>query len=318
MGYLNYLPKFEYTLASLKGTVTDIFRRIAFTQKSRSNPQNYNEKVIESIYSPDRIAADELLNAEYYWQVLMINNIVSEEEFPESYREYTNTVNDMSNGTALSFQNFFGSDPKIGDVMYSITAGNTIDFDSGGVVSEYDEILRKISMNYVFGDGFSGDGASAALYGYSDQGNFEEKGKLQFQRKTSIGNSVAYFYDSNNRETSPYLEPEGLSGGTFTDPLSATPESGTLLATYLAGSSLPTGFFLRTELQNFTEENMERRNLKIPPREIADKVALDAERLLRDGNRAETRTSSGAVQRVGATTTSTVSSTSSGGGSSSY
>lgn len=320
MGYLNYLPKFEYTLGKFRGVVSDIFRRVAFTQKSRQNPQNYNEKIIESVYSPDRLASDELLNSEYYWQILMMNNIISENEFPESYEEYTQEVNDLKNGTSLSFERFFGSDPKIGDVMYSITAGNTVDFNSGGVVSKYDSILRKVDMKYVFGDGFSGAGASAALYGNDDSGNFTEKGKLEFQRKTTTADSVSYFFDSNNRETSPYLYPSGLEGGTFTDPLAITPENGSLLSTYLSGSNLPTGFFFRTELQDFSDENMQKRNIKIPSREIADKIATEAERLLREGIRSETNTITGLVQRVGATTSSTSSSVSSsgGGGSSSY
>jgi hypothetical protein len=143
---------------------------------------------------------------------------------------------------------------------------------------------------------------------------------LEFQRKTTTADSVSYFFDSNNRETSPYLYPSGLEGGTFTDPLAITPENGSLLSTYLSGSNLPTGFFFRTELQDFSDENMQKRNIKIPSREIADKIATEAERLLREGIRSETNTITGLVQRVGATTSSTSSSVSSsgGGGSSSY
>ena len=318
MGYLSYLPKIEYTLGKLTGTVSDLFRRVAFTQESRNDPANYNEKTIESIYSPDRLASDELVNSEYYWQILMINNIVSEDEYPESYKKYSDDIHNLKNGTSLLFQNFFGSDPKIGDVLYSITAGNTVDFNSGGVVSDYNSLLRKISMNYVFGDGFSGAGVSAALYGNNDSGDFSEKGKLKFDIKSPIADSPSYFFDANGVEVSPYLEPEGLEGGTFTDPLAVTPENGSLLSTFLAGSNLPTGFFYRSELQDFSDENLEKRNIKIPPRDIADRIANETERLMRDGIRSEVGIVTGIVQRVGSTTSTTSTTSSSGGGGSSY
>ena len=247
-----------------------------------------------------------------------MNNIISEDEFPEIYDEYSRKINDSKNGKALSFERFFGSNPKIGDIMYSITAGNTVGFEDGGVVSKYDPELRKIEMKFIFGDGFSGAGASAALYGENDAGTFIQKGKLQFQQKSTISDSVSYFFDSNGREVNPYLYPSGLEGGTFTDPLAVTPENGSLLSTYLTGTNLPSGFFIKTELQDYSDENLEKRILKIPPREVADRIAAEAERLLREGVRSETGTVSGFVQRVGSTTTSTTSSTSSSGGGGSY
>lgn len=154
-------------------------------------------------------------------------------------------------------------------------------------------------MEYVFGDGFGDAGKTAAIYGYDDSGSFVEKGKKKIKIKSAISDSAAYFYDSNNRETSPYLIPDG-EGGTFTDPLSATPESGTILHSYITGS-LPTGFFVKTELQDYRESDLRRRNIKVPPREIADFVSRDAQILLKDGVRGQTTTIQG-LTRTGSTT----------------
>jgi hypothetical protein len=299
MGYLNYLPKFDYTLAGVRTTVADIFRRVAFTQKSRSNPQNYSEHVSEGVETLDQLARNFLNNDEYYWQIAMINNYVSEDEAPDSYREYSSTVNALQGGTSLFFEGFFPSKPYVGDVAYSVTDGDTVNFNSGGVISEYDSLLRKISMEYVFGIGFGDAGTTAAIYGYDDSGSFVEKGKKKIKIKSAISDSAAYFYDSNNRETSPYLIPDG-EGGTFTDPLSATPESGTILHSYITGS-LPTGFFVKTELQDYRESDLRRRNIKVPPREIADFVSRDAQILLKDGVRGQTTTIQG-LTRTGSTT----------------
>ena len=83
MGYLNYLPKFKYTLAKITTNVSDVFRRVAFTQKSRKNPQNYSEYTSQGIETPNNLAGSKLNNQNYYWQILMMNNIVSEEEYPQ-------------------------------------------------------------------------------------------------------------------------------------------------------------------------------------------------------------------------------------------
>lgn len=299
MGYLNYLPKFDYTLSGIRTQVADIFRRVAFTQESRSNPQNFSEYVSEGIETLDKLAGSFLRNDEYYWQIAMMNNYVSEDEVPDSYREYSSNINALQNGTSLFFEEFFPSSPYVGDVAYSIIDGDTIDFTSGGVVSEYDSLLRKVSMEYVFGSGFAG-AAAAALYGYDNAGNFVEKGKKQIKLNTTIANGIAYFYDTNNRETSPYLIPDG-DGGTFSDPLATTPETNSLLYLYIEGSSLPTGFFAKTELQNYRDEDLRKRNIKIPPREIADFVARDAQVLLKDGIRGETTVIQG-LTRTGSTT----------------
>ena len=298
MGYLNYLPKFEYTLASLKGTVADIFRRVSFTQESRSNPQNYSEYLTEGIESPDRLSEQKLDNPEYYWQILMMNNFISEDDFPDSYREYSSHVNTLKGGTSLLFEEFFPVTPLVGDVCYEVESGGTVNFDNGGVVSEYDALLRKISMEYVFGNGFGTTGA--ALYGYDDSGNFVEKGKKEIKKNVTIADSVSYFYDTNNRETSPYLFPDG-DGGTFSDPLATTPAENSLLYNYLNDIST-SGFFVRSELQDYQDEQLEKRNIKIPPRSIADSVATEAQRLLREGTQGET-TSLVGIRRVGSTRT---------------
>ena len=320
MGYLNYLPKFKYSLAKLTGNVSDIFRRVAFTQKSRNNPQNYSTFTTEGIASPDRISDSELRSSEYYWQILMMNNIVSEDEFPDTYREYSKTTDELQNGKALYFYEFFGSKPKAGNIVFAATLGNTLDFSSGGIIDTYDSITRKLNMKYIFGNGFEG-AATAGIYGGYGSGEIVEIGKQEIIRQESMADSVAYFYDQNDRETSPYLIPKGLTGGTFENPLGVTPGADTLLSEYMQGKPLPSGFYYKSELQNYRDIDLEKRNIKLPPQELADTIDQDTERLVREGNQKYTSDVSG-LSRVGASTTRTTSSSSSsgggGGGGSSY
>tara|TARA_Y100000385_G_scaffold289400_2_gene358716 strand:- start:1460 stop:2422 length:963 start_codon:yes stop_codon:yes gene_type:complete len=320
MGYLNYLPKFKYSLAKLTGNVSDIFRRVAFTQKSRNNPQNYSTFTTEGILSPDRISDSELRSSEYYWQVLMMNNIVGESEFPDTYREYSKNITELQNGTSLYFYEFFGSEPKTGHVVFAATLGNTLDFNSGGIIDSYDSVTRKINMRYIFGEGFEG-AATAGVYSGYGSGQATEIGKQKIIKQDILADSVSYFYDQNDRETSPYLIPEGLTGGTFANPLGITPANGTLLSEYMQGNPLVTGFYYRSEIQDYRSTQLDKRTIKLPPQELADNIDRDTERLLREGNQKDSSDISG-LSRIGASTTSTTSSTSSssggGGGGSSY
>jgi hypothetical protein len=308
MGYLNYLPKFKYTLAKLTENVSDIFRRVAFTQKSRGNPQNYALYLTEGDKTPDNMASSELNNANYYWQILMMNNIISKNEFPANYREYSKKVNTLKNGTSLFFYEFFGGTPKVGDLVFSAaTGGNTLDFASGGIISNYDSILRKIDMEYIFGDGFGDMGTTAAVYGHDNTGQLVRRDIKQFILKSNIDNSVSYFYDTNNRETSPYFSPTGFTGGSFSNPLAVTPGVGSLLQTYMIGGNLPSGYYYRSELQDYSDDQLAKRNLKIPPAQLVDQVDQNAEKLLRDGIRGDEilNGADAIIIGVGANTTST-------------
>lgn len=311
MGYLNYLPKFRYTLAKITTNVSDLFRRVAFTQKSRKNPQNYYQYTSEGIESPNNLAGSKLNNQNYYWQILMMNNMVSEEEYPQDYNVYSKTVNTMKNGTSLSFYDFFGTTPKVGDLVFpASTGGNTLDFASGGVISNYDPILRKIDMDYVFGEGFGGAGKTAAVYGFNDNKKLIKKDIKQITLQSTVDNSVSYFYDTNDRETSPYFTPTGFTGGSFSNPLAVTPGEGTLLQVYMSGGVLPNGYFYRSELQDYTDEQMAKRKIKIPPEQIADQLDTNAEILLREGLRGDEYVggSDTIIVKVGSTTTSQTSS----------
>lgn len=312
MGYLSYLPKFTYTLAKLSGTVSDIFRRVAFTQKSRNDPKNYSEYLSEGILTPDRLSNLKLNNPNYYWQILMINNIVNEKEFADSYRDYTTTIDSLINGQGLFFDKFFGSSIRSGDVAYLCLEGNTADFTQGGVISEYDLSLRKISMKHMVGGGFPvpADGVTAAIYGYDDGGSFILKGNQTIIKSSELSNCPVYFYDGNDRETSPYLAPSGMAGGTFTDPLSITVGNDTLLKNYMDGTSLPAGFFFRSEIQDYRNDQLELRNLKIPPIALADQIDQEAQRLITQGIQKEIGTVSSTLTRLGSSTTTTIDSSS--------
>ena len=302
MGYLDFLPRFKYTFGTRSIEMSDIFRRIAYSQDTRSNPSNYAEFTMENIDTPDRLASDILNSSNYYWQVLMMNNIISPSELPDDYKVYSTTVNDLENGKSFMFEEFFSFTPSSGDVVFYITEGDTSDTAEGGIIYKYDSNLRKIELKYTFLTAEVA-GATVAIYGFNDTEEFVEKGRQKIKKESSLSSSVSYFTDGN-RVSSPYFKPSGTTGGTMGNPEGITPGSETLLANYLDGTSLSLGYYVRTILQDYHDKDIEKRNIKTPPLDMAFVTNKNAELLLRNGHQGEEVTETGIVV-LGASTTST-------------
>ena len=90
-------------------------------------------------------------------------------------------------------------------------------------------------------------------------------------------------------------------------PDGVTPGSETLLANYINGSSLPAGYNIRTVLQEYHDNDIEKRNIKLPPADMAFITNKNAEFLLRNGYQGQEISESG-LESLGASTISTINS----------
>jgi len=306
MGYLNYLPKFNYTLGGVVARVSDLFRRVSFTQKTLNESKNWKEYFSNQYGKPDQIAESQLGEFNYYWQILMANNITDESGFPDNLIQYKNHIQYLENGKSLFFESFFGTEPRVGDVVYLVDAGGSEpDTDSGGIVYDYDKLLRKIDVSDTFGTAFS-QGVTAALYGNNDAGEFVEKGRLLIKKFVSIAGSVDYFVDNNGRIASPYLIPDVSGvGGTYTDPVGITLQDGSLLHEYVIDGTLPANFGFVTELQSYEKEQNKKKQLKLPNIGLTDKISAETKSLLSDGIQGQ-RVSISGIFSVGSTNTDTI------------
>jgi len=87
--YLKNLPKFDYNFnkgdGEIRLQVTDLFRRVAFTEETRNDMRNFIEYVIEDGETPDDVAFKIYGDSRWFWVVLLSNNIVNvEKEWPMS------------------------------------------------------------------------------------------------------------------------------------------------------------------------------------------------------------------------------------------
>ena len=88
--YLKNLPKFDYNFnggddGEVRLRVTDLFRRVAFTEETRKDMRNFIEYIVEDGERPDDVAFKIYGDPKWFWLVLLSNNIVDvENEWPMS------------------------------------------------------------------------------------------------------------------------------------------------------------------------------------------------------------------------------------------
>jgi len=100
--YFQNLPKFEYDTVEL----VDIFRRIAFTEETLNSLDSFVDYVVPDGFTPDRCAREFYGDANWFWVVLLSNNILSvESEWPKSQNKIQRRFRDTGflNGSSLFF-----------------------------------------------------------------------------------------------------------------------------------------------------------------------------------------------------------------------
>ena len=170
--YFNKFPKIDYDF--ITGTtganfanieMLNIFRRVKFTEKTLKDNKNFEEYTVVQGESPDDVANKFYEDPNYWWVVLLCNEIVDvENEWPKSISELDKLFSTSLVGN--SYYVFENVDARKGDVLVkrdtvSVTDGGGgtggIDIDNYGIIDSYDPILRKIDVKVGSGTLNKGD-----------------------------------------------------------------------------------------------------------------------------------------------------------------
>ena len=199
--YFNRFPKINYNFETGNEGVNfsnvemlDIFRRISFTETTLNDVKNFEDYLVTDGEKPDDVANKFYGSPNYWWLVLLCNNIIDiENEWPKSASELDNLFSSFLQGN--SYYLFESLDAKPGDVIVkrdtiSVDDGGGgvagIDIDKYGIIESYDPILRKIDVKKGSGDlnvgdevhiyrkGVDGDWGSAKLIsGFGETGCYQ-------------------------------------------------------------------------------------------------------------------------------------------------
>jgi hypothetical protein len=247
--YLKNLPKFDYifnqgTTGAVNLQVTDLFRRVAFTDQTKKDLRNFIEYIVEDGERPDDVAFKIYGDPKWFWLVLLSNNIVDvETEWPNSQSKTQRRFlsNSFFNGRSIFIDE--NREFKKGDYLVkgeSCTAAQGCPDGVTGVegnyamIESFDRELMKINVNR-FGPSFSlsdGDtvfavrkieGQNGSLFPFvQTTGTGCGNGSTIFTAKkvTTIPRGVAKFKYGNSN-ISPYTTATG--GG----PIPGGPENAT-------------------------------------------------------------------------------------------
>ena len=179
------MPRITYPFPNFPTLeMLDIFRRVAFTQKTLNNAENWTKHTVVEGQKPEDLSLQFYGDSRYWWVILLSNNIIDyRNEWPKTSREIANIFDNFLKGRSLYV--FEDLPIKQGDVVVrrDVTAedgdGNhtsSLDMDSYGVVDNYDRLLHKIDVKktkgtissgdeiYIFRKGFTAQGSSGAYH----------------------------------------------------------------------------------------------------------------------------------------------------------
>jgi len=273
-------PKITYQIGSRKVELCDILTRVTFLQ-NYSSEKAFDEYYIQSGETPEDVSFKIYASEAYSWIVLMVNNIISEDQWYSGDEKLTNIIATNYYGESYYITNL--PDLMTGDVMVKVATSSlgeplAIDETTYRIIHNFDKNYRMVWGSYGSGLFSQGDEILFARKnnqtGSLDILNFISSDitaspikvteiKLIEQRK----DSPIYFKNNNNVVISPYsiyqnsiLQRESVpSDVIYTDPADTetTENFGlTLLYSYMTTGSLPTG------LQKYTFENQEINNYK--------------------------------------------------------
>jgi len=297
MTYLKYLPKFNYKFGTKDIEVSDIFRRVAFTQETRDSPKNWKSYVMNGTETFDSLANKEYSDPSQYWQIMMMNNVVTRSDGPLNFITVEKAQTKFENEYSITTKLKLDVQPDPGDYLFYITDQVT---NTWGVVESFDPVHRTIYT--ISHTGLFSTTNVGVLYHLKWIGSSLEFVQIIIPSFiTKYGNGPKYFY-TNEGKISGYYVP---STNTFIDP-DTTSLLGTncLLEQYI-DNTLPTGYKYRSVSQDYMDGVVEKRNVKIPRQSTVLDVERAVEELLLNGNAEDVVNVEGVVF-VGNTNTNTV------------
>jgi hypothetical protein len=298
----------------------DIFSRVKFTDKTLADAKNFEEFSVPEGARPDDVARIFYGSSNYWWLVLLSNNIVDvQTEWPKSQSQIKSLFNNFLNGDSY----FVLEDLVIGpgDIVVKRDTGKTggIDIDHFGVVDSYDKIFHRIDVKQkkgtistgdeicAFGLDGQGQWTNPLTEGFGETGCFRQNvtatGCTVFtapdsdaaplcatagatfakvQKKTSIKEAVSRF-SYRTGELVNDLNPytnDGLTADYFQF-RNMCGLTGTLLYKYMTGASLPEAVSIVTVEEEIVYDNDRSRTIKLLSPNLAGQVSSEITTLLK-------------------------------------
>ena len=294
--YFENFPKLTYTFSEKIYELSDIFRRVAFSQTSLNNRFIFNDyymvdgETLESV--ADKIYGD----STFSWILLLANNITTQFDIPQRSEKLENYLNNKYPGKILYFSQYL-KNIQPGDflaqvtvVSEQITSTSTTNY---AVIKDYDPVFRYITVNSIYGS--LSVGTNVGFYrkvGNSYQnitfdvietenGDIEEKGYASILKISNEKDASVNFISSTGNYLSPYstsltFNVKSNAIGTYNPSVSSDTETiyNTTLYKYMNNTSNSLLSSVQTHSTLLYENNESARIIKIlKPGYVADVIS---------------------------------------------
>ena len=157
----NDIRKIKYTFSNGKVSemeMSDIFRRVTFTEESRNNSSNFEFYVVSDGETPEDVSQRLYGTTSMWWLILMFNNIVDvTNQWPRSVSNITKlSENFLIGNSYFIIESLLIQDDDV-IVKRDTTQLGSIDINTFGIVDSYDSFFHKIDIKQSKGTMNGGD-----------------------------------------------------------------------------------------------------------------------------------------------------------------
>jgi len=230
MSYLTNHPELQYNLNNKNYSLKDIFRRVAFSTNSLNNNKIFADYYVIDGETFEQIAETIYGNRDFFWILVLANNIVSNLELPKTEQEVQTSIDTKYSGSAIYFSEYLNG-LKAGDILVKVALNDAIKSESSTIsdvdtskyalVKGYDPIFRIVWIDgdidtFTTGDiiGFYSVDSSNNWQEFnfnvklSSSGNIIQRSFAQPEKIEYYKNSPVQFNDANGNYSSPYYNGE--------------------------------------------------------------------------------------------------------------
>ena len=312
MGYINRLNQIKYIINNKNIDILNLFERISFDSFSLNNKQIFSDYYLIDGDTIENISEALYGSVDFYWVILLANNIISPFELPQSEEILQNIINTKYNGKAI-FSADYLKGLKEGDIIVKATLDGgvnvpetqiaSVDTASYAIIKNYDPFLRRILVEEI--NGTISQASFIGIYSLDNNNNwvpFQFNVKLTaasdpIQRNfTTARKIIDYpespyeFLDANGNYVSPYskndnvdLELSSTALGSYapTDPLDLNTISNTNLFSYMRERTVSYES-IKTIRRKLIDDNSKFRIIKILNPNYLSEVVSETYSLLAD------------------------------------
>lgn len=266
MPYIDRLNQIKYLINNKNIDILNLFERISFDTFSLNNKQIFQDYYVIDGDTLESISETIYGNVDFFWILMLANNIISPFELPQSEEILQNIINTKYNGKAI-FSSDYLKGLKEGDIIVKVTldggvnSPNTqiasVDTASYAIVKNYDPFLRRIWVEEINGN--ISQASYIGIYSLDNNNNwipFQFNVKLTatsdpIQRNfTTARKIIDYpespyeFLDANGNYVSPYSKNDNID----------LELSSTALGSYVPTDSLDLKTIYNTNLFSYMSE----------------------------------------------------------------